>query len=230
MATSFINATGKNIMTRIQTIWVLSMMLVSFVTGYLWAYPVKERLVTPQSVLDYWYSDNSKQHWFSSTPEIDAEIKRRFEATWQAASRHELDSWCDTADGCLALVIVLDQLPLNMYRGQEISFSTEAQARNIARLAIAKGFDKQIAKDKLSFLFLPFMHSESLADQETSLQLFFDAGLDDNIPFAQHHHDIIAHFGRFPHRNPILGRTSTPEELAYMKSPEAFKGGLYDKK
>ncbi len=189
-----------------------------------------EKIVTPKAVLDYWYTDESKAHWFASTPQVDADIKQRFEPTWQAASRHELDHWCDTAEGCLALVIVLDQFPLNMYRGQELSFSTEAQARNVARIALAKGFDKQIAKDKLSFLFLPFMHSESLTDQETSLQLFFDAGLDDNIPFAQHHHDIIERFGRFPHRNPILGRTSTPEEVAYMNSSEGFKGGLYDKK
>lgn len=189
-----------------------------------------DKVVTPKAVLDYWYTDESKAHWFASTPQIDAQIKQKFETTWQAASRHELDSWCDTADGCLALVIVLDQFPLNMYRGQEISFSTEAQARNVARSAIQKGFDKQIAKDKLSFLFLPFMHSESLADQETSLQLFFDAGLDENIPFAQHHHDIIERFGRFPHRNAILGRTSTPEEIDYMNSPQGFKGGLYDNK
>ena len=189
-----------------------------------------DKIVTPKAVLDYWYTDESKAHWFASTPQIDAQIKQKFETTWQAASRHELDSWCDTADGCLALVIVLDQFPLNMYRGQEISFSTEAQARNVARIAIQKGFDKQIAKDKLSFLFLPFMHSESLTDQEMSLQLFFDAGLDDNIPFAQHHHDIVEHFGRFPHRNAILGRTNTAEEIAYMNSPQGFKGGLYDNK
>lgn len=189
-----------------------------------------DKVVTPKAVLDYWYTDESKAHWFASTPQIDAQIKQKFETTWQAASRHELDSWCDTADGCLALVIVIDQFPLNMYRGQEISFSTEAQARNVARIALQKGFDKQIAKDKLSFLFLPFMHSESLADQEMSLQLFFDAGLDDNIPFAQHHYDIVATFGRFPHRNAILGRTSTPEERVYINSPEGFKGGLYDTK
>ncbi len=189
-----------------------------------------DKVVTPKAVLDYWYTDESKAHWFASTPQIDAQIKQKFETTWQAASRHELDSWCDAADGCLALVIVLDQFPLNMYRGQEISFSTEAQARNVARIALQKGFDKQIAKDKLSFLFLPFMHSESLSDQETSVQLFFDAGLDDNIPFAQHHYDIVATFGRFPHRNAILGRTSTPEERVYINSPEGFKGGLYDTK
>lgn len=194
------------------------------------AYQRNVSVVTPEQVLSYWYSDTSKAHWFASTPEIDREIKDKFEHTWQAASRHELDAWCDSAEGCLALVIVLDQFPLNMYRGQEISFSTEAQARNMARLALQKGFDRQISKDKLAFLFLPFMHSESLADQELSVQLFFDAGLDDNIPFAQHHRDIIARFGRFPHRNPILGRESTPAELAYMQSPEGFKGGLYDKK
>lgn len=201
-----------------------------FLVNTVFATCLEEKIVTPKAVIDYWYTDESKAHWFASTPQIDADIKQRFEPTWQAASRHELDSWCDTADGCLALVIVLDQFPLNMYRGQEISFSTEAQARNVARIALQKGFDKQIAKDKLSFLFLPFMHSESLADQETSLQLFFDAGLDDNIPFAQHHHDIIEHFGRFPHRNPILGRPSTAEEIAYMQSPAGFKGGLYDNK
>jgi uncharacterized protein (DUF924 family) len=187
-------------------------------------------IATAQQVLDYWYSEHSKAHWFASTPEIDQEIRTQFEATWQAASRHELDHWCQQADSCLALVIVLDQFPLNMYRGQEISFSTEAQARNMVNLALEKGFHQQIAKEKLSFLFLPFMHSENLADQEKSVQLFFDAGLDDNIPFAQHHRDIVARFGRFPHRNPILGRTSSPEELSYMQSSEGFKGGLYDKK
>lgn len=185
-------------------------------------------LATAQKVLDYWYSERSKAHWFASTPEIDQEIKTQFEAVWQAASRHELDHWCQQAEQCLALVIVLDQFPLNMYRGQEISFATEAQARNMANLALKKGFDQQIAKEKLPFLFLPFMHSETLADQEKSVQLFFNANLDDNLPFAQHHRDIIARFGRFPHRNPILGRKSTAEEIAYMKSAEGFKGGLYE--
>jgi uncharacterized protein (DUF924 family) len=207
-------------------IWLTLAILLGIVIGL----AIPDKVAKPKAVLDYWYTDESKAHWFASTPQIDAQIKQKFETTWQAASRHELDSWCDTADGCLALVIVLDQFPLNMYRGQEISFSTESQARNVARIAIQKGFDKQIAKDKLPFLFLPFMHSESLADQETSLQLFFEAGLDDNIPFAQHHHDIVEHFGRFPHRNAILGRTSTPEEIAYMNSPEGFNGGLYDNK
>lgn len=190
---------------------------------------VKPPLATPQAVLNYWFSDEAKPYWFASTPEVDQEIRQRFESTWQAASRHELDRWCETAEGCLALTIVLDQFPLNMYRGQELSFSTEAQARNVAKKAIEKGFESQIAKDQLAFLFLPFMHSESLADQELSVQLFFNANLDDNLPFAQHHRDIVAQFGRFPHRNVILGRTSTPAEIAYLASPEGFKGGLYEK-
>ena len=186
------------------------------------------RVVTAQSVLDYWYSERSRPYWFASTPEIDQEIRTLFEPTWQAASRHELDSWCDTAEGCLALVIVLDQFPLNMYRGKELSFSTEAQSRRMARKAIQKGYVSQIEKDKLSFLLLPFMHSESLDDQNYSVKLFFEAGLDDNISFAQHHLAIVERFGRFPHRNAILGRKSTPEELAYLKSSEGFKGGLYE--
>ncbi|MBD3767114.1 MAG: DUF924 domain-containing protein [Gammaproteobacteria bacterium] len=190
---------------------------------------VKPPLATPQAVLNYWFSDAAKPYWFALTPEVDQEIRQRFESTWQAASRHELDHWCETAEGCLALIIVLDQFPLNMYRGQELSFSTEAQARNVAKKAIEKGFESQIAKDQLAFLFLPFMHSESMADQEVSVQLFFNANLDDNLPFAQHHRDIVAQFGRFPHRNAILGRTSTPAEIAYLASPEGFKGGLYEK-
>lgn len=189
----------------------------------------KTPLATPESVVDYWFSSEAKPYWFASTPEVDQSIRQRFEATWQAASRHELDHWCETAQGCLALTIVLDQFPLNMYRGQELSFSTEAQARNVARKAIEKGFDAQIPKDQLAFLFLPFMHSESLADQEYSVQLFFNANLDDNLPFAQHHRDIVAQFGRFPHRNAILGRPSTASEIAYLASPEGFKGGLYEK-
>jgi len=192
-------------------------------------YSANHRVESASSVLDYWFSDHSKAHWFASTPEVDQEIRQRFEMTWQAASRHELDHWCDSAAGCLALTIVLDQFPLNMYRGQELSFSTEAQARNTARTAIEKGFDQQIPREQLAFLFLPFMHSESLADQEQSVQLFFNANLDDNLPFAQHHRDVIAQFGRFPHRNAILGRTSTTAELTYLASPEGFKGGLYEK-
>lgn len=190
-------------------------------------YLVSPHITTPEAVLTYWFSDALKPHWFNSTPTIDTQIKQRFESTWQAATRHELDHWCQTAEGCLALVIVLDQFPLNMYRGQEISFSSEAQARNMARYAIKQGFDHQLPKDQLPFLYLPFMHSESLADQSTSLDLFFNAGLDESLTFAQHHYDIIARFGRFPHRNAILGRPSTAEEEAYLQSPEGFQGGLY---
>lgn len=181
-------------------------------------------------VLDYWFSDHSKPYWFASTPEIDQEIRGRFEVTWQAAASHQLDSWCETAQGCLALVIVLDQFPLNMYRGQELSFSTEAQARNVARKAIEMGFDHSLPADQLAFLYLPFMHSEALSDQELSVDLFFKANLEANLPFAQHHRDIIAQFGRFPHRNAILGRSSTEAEKRYLASPEGFKGGLYEKK
>lgn len=185
-------------------------------------------LATPEQILNDWFSPPLNQHWFASTPTIDAYLKHHYESTWQAAARHQLDHWCDSPKGCLALVIVLDQLPLNIYRGQAISFSTEAQARAVANTAIARGFDRQLDKTQLPFLYLPFMHSESLADQERSVQLFFDADLTDNLPFAQHHYSIVERFGRFPHRNHILGRHSTPAEQQWLNSPEGFKGGLFE--
>jgi uncharacterized protein (DUF924 family) len=124
----------------------------------------------------------------------------------------------------LALAIVLDQLPLNMYRGRPEAFSTEQRAVAVAKQAIAQGFDKQIPKDRLMFLYLPLMHSECLADQDRSVALFAAAGLAENLRFAEHHREIVRRFGRFPHRNAILGRASTPAELDYLASPQAFKG------
>lgn len=183
-------------------------------------------VATSDAVLSYWFSDAMRPHWFDSTDQIDADIRQRFETTWQAATRHELDDWCETAGGCLALVVVLDQFPLNMYRGQEISFSSEAQARNVANLAIERGFEADLSAEQLSFLYLPYMHSESLSDQAKSIDLYFNAELVDSLPFAQHHYDIVEQFGRFPHRNAILGRQSTAEEIAYLTSPGGFQGGL----
>ena len=162
--------------------------------------------------------------WFASTPQLDATIKSRFESVWEAARRGELDGWRTTPNGCLALVIILDQFPLNMFRGEAKSFASEAKSRDIARHAIEQGFDKQIDSTRLAFLYMPFMHSENLADQDLSVQLFAAAGLENNLRFAKHHREIIRRFGRFPHRNTILGRVSTAEEMDYLNSKEAFKG------
>lgn len=138
--------------------------------------------------------------------------------------RGGLNDWQNNPDGCLALVIILDQLPLNMFRGTAKSFTSEAKSRDVARRAIEQGFDQKIDAARLAFLYLPFMHSEDLADQDLSVQLFETAGLENNLHFAQHHREIVRRFGRFPHRNIILGRASTPEENDYLNSKEAFTG------
>jgi len=178
----------------------------------------------PQEILDFWFSDEVRKLWFKSTPEFDALLRERFEALCARAQQGELDGWLQSAEGCLALVIVLDQFPLNMFRGQAQSFASEAQSREVARLAIDKGFDRDLDPRSRAFLYMPFMHSEVFADQQLALQLFAQPGLEDNLRFARHHHDIVEKFGRFPHRNTALGRESSESEIEYLNSKEAFSG------
>jgi len=176
------------------------------------------------TVLDFWYSKPMSQHWFASTPEIDQNIKDQFESIWFAAKAGELDHWKETADGCLALCIILDQMPLNMFRGEAKSFSTEQQAVAISKYAIENALDTEIPAERIAFLYMPLMHSESLDDQNRAVESFKKVELEGNLRFAQHHQGIIERFGRFPHRNQILGRQSTPEELEYLTSDKAFTG------
>ncbi len=180
--------------------------------------------VKPQEIVDYWYSPRLRPHWFKSTEEIDREITGRYRALWEAAAQGELDSWMSTPQGCLALAIVLDQFPLNMFRGDKRCFSSEAKAIAVAKHTIGNGLDKLIEKDHLTFLYMPLMHSEDLDDQENSVKLFRAAGLRENAAFAEHHKEIVRRFGRFPHRNEILGRESTEKEVEYLNSNEAFRG------
>lgn len=181
-------------------------------------------LATSAEILSFWFSERVRPLWFRSTPEFDTEIRERFEETWQAGRDDELTSWEESANGALALVIVLDQFPLNMYRGQAKGFSTEATAREVARRAIDRGWNGELDEAGKSFLYLPFMHSENLADQDLSVALFKAAGLENNLRFARHHREIVRRFGRFPHRNTALRRDSTVEELAWLESKEAFRG------
>ena len=180
--------------------------------------------IQPREIVDYWYSDEIRAGWFNSTPELDSEIREKFADVWNLARKGAFDHWRHTAEGCLALVIILDQFPLNMFRGQAQAFASEAMAVEICLYAIQRGFDKSIAKDKLAFLYMPLMHSENMQHQSLSVQLFEAADLQENLRFARHHQKIIEQFGRFPHRNEILGRTSTPGEISYLNSREAFKG------
>ncbi|MDJ0777980.1 MAG: DUF924 family protein [Gammaproteobacteria bacterium] len=181
-------------------------------------------LATAARVLDFWFAPGTELLWFDSTAAFDRTIEREFGSTWEDARAGRLARWQDDAAGCLALVIVLDQFPLNMYRGQALAFSTETQARDVSRFALERGFDRCLAADRQAFLYLPWHHSESLAEQEFAVELFERPGLEDWRKGARQHRDIIARFGRFPHRNAILGRESTRAELDYLASDDAFLG------
>jgi uncharacterized protein (DUF924 family) len=178
----------------------------------------------PREIVDLWLSERVRPLWFNSTPDFDRELRGRFEALWTQARDGLLAPWEDAPLGALALIILLDQLPLNMYRGRPESFSTEAAARAVAGRAIAAGRDRAVPTAARAFFYLPYMHSEDPADQDRSVALYRDAGLTDGLRWAEHHREIVRRFGRFPHRNAILGRPSTSEELAWLASPEAFQG------
>jgi uncharacterized protein (DUF924 family) len=180
--------------------------------------------MTPQDLLDFWFAPDHEKLWFRATPDFDRQIRQRFESAWLAAQAGQLNDWEGTPQGALALVILLDQLPLNMFRGQPQGFATESMARIVARHAIERQFDERLPDKGKAFLYMPFMHSEDLVDQERSVALFRTAGLSENLKFAFHHRDIIRRFGRFPHRNAILGRSSSAEEKAWLESKEAFRG------
>lgn len=177
-----------------------------------------------QEIIDYWYSDSVKALWFNATAEFDGELKRKFESTYLAAANGELEHWKNNGLGILALVILLDQIPLNIYRGTPKSFDTEALSREMANIAINNGWHEELTGEQKAFLYMPFMHSENLVDQDKAIYLFEAAGLEENAKFAHHHRSIVARFGRFPHRNKILGRENSEAEEAYLKSNEAFLG------
>jgi uncharacterized protein (DUF924 family) len=178
----------------------------------------------PHDIIRFWFSDAVSKHWFSSAPALDDEIRRRFESLWRDASTGKRSEWKNTPEGCLALVIVLDQFPLNMFRGEAASFETEQMSVAITRHALRGDFHKRLAAQQQAFLYMPLMHSERMEDQERSVKLYEEAGLEDNLAFAKHHREIIRRFGRFPHRNAILGRESTAQELEYLRSEGAFLG------
>jgi len=171
--------------------------------------------VTPADVVAFW-SDAGHGRWFTKDDAFDAEIRHRFLATHEKAAAHELAGWEQSAEGALALLILLDQFPRNMFRNSPRAFATDRQARAITAAALLRGFDAQVPADMRAFFYLPFEHSEDLADQERGVALFAAAGDADNLKWAKLHADIIRRFGRFPHRNAVLGRATTPEEQAFL--------------
>lgn len=180
--------------------------------------------MTPEAVITFWYADETRKRWFKSTPKFDQLLKDKFEALLQSAIAGELDTWRDSAAGCLALCILLDQVPRNIYRGNRRAFATDQHAVEVCKHAIDSNLYQQLDADHSRFLFMPLMHSENLQDQQLSIAMFAKAGLQEQSEYAHHHASIIEKHGRFPHRNAVLGRESSPAELAYLSSDGAFSG------
>lgn len=181
-----------------------------------------QRLATPDEVIQFW-REAGPEKWFSKDEAFDQTCRDRFLPTYEAAARGDLNEWELTPDGALAVILLLDQFPRNMFRGQRETYKTDPVALMAADRAIERGFDHKVEPLFRRFFYLPFMHSESLGDQERSVALNEALGEEDSVKYAHHHHDIVARFGRFPHRNAILGRETTPEEEAFLKESD-FRG------
>lgn len=195
-------------------------------------------MMGPETILQYWFGDSPDDGavaaqrgslWWSKNDAVDDDIRERFEAAVQSAGRGDLDDWADTARGRLALIILTDQLPRNIYRGTPAAFAFDARARALCLDGLASGQDRELRPIQRVFWYMPLEHSEDPAHQNRSVALFRELmdEVDDelretlrvNLDFAVRHEEIIQRFGRFPHRNAILGRTSTAEELAFLDEP-----------
>jgi uncharacterized protein (DUF924 family) len=172
-----------------------------------------------RAILDFWFSPAARKRWFDADEAFDQEIAARFGQAWRRVAGGDLAGWPNTADGTLALVILLDQFPRNLFRGDPRAYATDQAARTFAAAALAHGLDAELPPERRRFLYLPFMHSEDVIDQRRCVALF--AGLDDaeSLDFARRHLAIVERFGRFPHRNAALGRETTAEEAAFLKEP-----------
>lgn len=156
--------------------------------------------------------------WFEKDDAFDVAIRERFLAAYEAAAAGQLDDWAGTAEGSYALLLLLDQFPRNLFRNSPQAFATDEKARDIADRAIAQRFDREVDPAERRFFYMPFMHSEELADQERCIALCAAAQDEEGIRHAVIHRDIIRDFGRFPHRNPVLGRQTSDEEHAFLKA------------
>ena len=175
-------------------------------------------IADPQTVLAFWRSAGPEK-WFKKDTAFDDDIRRRFLETYEAVAAGQLAGWEQSAENALALAIVLDQFPRNMFRGSPRAFGTDPKALMLARGMVDRGMDLALQHRQRPFIYLPFEHSEQLADQERSVGLFAAHGDANALKYAVAHHAIIARFGRFPHRNAALGRASTPEEIAFLETP-----------
>lgn len=185
-----------------------------------------------RTLLDLWFGapgdpgrEQPRAIWFERSDAFDTELRRLFGADHHRAAAGEYDGWLATPEGAVALTLLLDQVPRNIHRGSPTAFASDAKARQTARLALERGFDRALPAVWRWFLYLPFEHSEDTADQDRSVLLFralpSSAETDKIVDYAEQHRDIIRRFGRFPHRNAVLGRRSTPEEDAFLRQPNS---------
>lgn len=176
----------------------------------------------PESVLEFWFAEDVRPKWYAKDAAFDRSIVERFGATYEAAHRGKLDDWIEEERGALALIIVLDQFPRNMFRGSPRSFESNEIALAHARTALVRGYGQGMTPAERQFFYLPFMHSEALADQEMSVALYRAMGEAESLKYAILHRDIVARFGRFPHRNAVLGRSTTDDEAEFLKTHSGF--------
>ncbi len=182
-----------------------------------------------EEVLSFWFGVEGepgygefREAWFRKDPDFDRQVRDRFEDLYEAGAAGELDGWMEEARSCLALVILLDQFPRNMFRGDPRSYSTDNKAQEVAEYAVDRAFDRELPAFQRMFLYMPFMHSEDLEHQQRSVELFRALGggsETDASDYAVQHMRIIERFGRFPHRNEVLGRRTTPEEAKFLTQP-----------
>jgi uncharacterized protein (DUF924 family) len=184
--------------------------------------PQAQAIASSDAVLAFW-REAGEDRWFEKDDAFDDAIRERFLATYEAAAARKLDAWTETPEGALALCIVLDQFPRNMFRGSPRTFELDGLARHFANIALKRGYDQDVPDNVRSFFFLPFMHSENLVDQERCIALYREADDAENLKYAEKHAAIIRRFGRFPHRNALLGRPITAEEQAFLDEG-GFKG------
>lgn len=175
--------------------------------------------IQPNDIIAFWFETLAPEDWYRAPPEIDAKVTERFSAVYEALRKAVPEDWLQSPRGRLAAILVLDQFPRNMFRGTPQAFATDAKALALAKDAIAAGADMALAPEQRAFLYMPFQHAEDLEVQRRSVALYEDLGNAENLDFAARHCEVIARFGRFPHRNDILGRESTPEEIAFLKEP-----------
>ncbi|MFA6314286.1 MAG: DUF924 family protein [Sterolibacterium sp.] len=180
---------------------------------------MKPMLHLPDAILAFWFDEIAPRQWWAQSDDLDRHIESRFGAVHAAAARCELHGWRATASGRLAEIIVLDQFSRNIFRGQPRAFPCDPLVLALAQEAVAAKADHELDPPHRAFLYMPYMHSESPAIHAIAISLFSQPGMEGNLDFERRHKEIVDRYGRYPHRNAILGRASTPEESEFLKTP-----------